>query len=538
MKITLCQLDFTVGDIDSNCEFMAKAYKKASWTSADLLVFPEMSILGYPPEDLIYTPKLRQDAMRAVEKLAALTAGDGPAMLVGGVWEEADNLYNTAFLLDEGKVLHRQYKHHLPNYGVFDEKRVFERGPLPEVIHWRGKRIGLFICEDLWGPNVRPYFAKEKPDMLIVTNASPFEAEKYNQRELLAKDAAISCGAPILYVNQVGGQDELVFDGGSFGLSKEGDLLFRQPFFAESVETVTFGQYGSVVPLPEPLELLYLAMMAGLRDYVDKNHFKGALIGLSGGIDSALTACVAADALGPDRVHCVMLPSRYTSDISVIDATTLATSLGLSYHILTITPGMNAVDTMLVGVKDTPTPLARENIQSRLRGLVLMAISNSTDTLLITTGNKSEMATGYATLYGDMCGAYSVLKDVYKTDVFALTKWRNAHKPKGALGPQGKIIPERIITRPPSAELRENQKDEDSLPPYSVLDPILKQMVEQRKSVEEIVALGFERETVERVAKLLTTTEYKRRQAPPGVKLTSMAFGRDRRFPLTNRFKL
>ncbi len=537
MTLFLCQLDFTVGDIDANCKAMEKAHARAKHNGAELVIFPEMSVIGYPPEDLIYTPKLHDDAMAAVEKLATLTA-NGPAMLVGGIWKEGERLYNTAFLLDGGAIVHKQYKHHLPNYGVFDEKRVFKRGPVPDIIEWKGKRIGLFICEDLWGGRLRPHFEALKPDLLIVTNASPFEVDKHDKREELAKDAAMRCNAPLIYVNQVGGQDELVFDGGSFVMSAEGNVIQRLPFFAEHVAAADLSAQGKVTPMPDYWSLLYQAMMVGLRDYVEKNHFSGALIGLSGGIDSALTACIAADALGPDRVHCVMLPSRFTSDISVIDATTLATSLGLSYHILTITPGMVAVDGMLTGVKDTPTDLARENIQSRMRGLLLMAISNSTGHLLITTGNKSEMATGYATLYGDMCGAFSVLKDVYKTDVFELSRWRNLHKPAGALGPEGRVMPERIITRPPSAELRENQKDEDSLPPYSVLDPMLKEMVEERKSVDDIVALGYDREMVEKVAKLLYLTEYKRRQAPPGVKLTKMAFGRDRRFPLTNRFTL
>lgn len=534
-NLHLCQIDLTVGDIDGNRALMERCWKRGKAQGVELLVFPELSLIGYPPEDLIFTPKLQDDAMAAALSLATITK-DGPAMLVGGVWREGEHLFNTVFLMDEGRIVHKQYKHHLPNYGVFDEKRVFERGPLPKTFDWRGRRIAILICEDLWGDEALPSVAEGKPDIILVPNASPFEIGKHPRREALAKAAAALTGVPVCYVNQVGGQDELVFDGGSFVTDTAGEVVHRFPFFEEkqnpAFENMSAGR------LPSPESLLYRAMMVALRDYVDKNRFNGVVIGLSGGIDSALTTVIATDALGPERVHCVMLPSRFTSDISVVDATTLAATLGLTYDILGITRGMEAVDSMLSGVEGVPTDLARENIQSRLRGLLLMAISNSTGHLLITTGNKSEMAAGYATLYGDMCGAYSVLKDVYKTEVFKLSHWRNENFPDGARGPRGEVIAQRILTRAPSAELRENQKDEDSLPPYDILDPILREMVEERKSVEEIAAMGFDRDTVEKVAKMLYLTEYKRRQAPPGVKLTKMAFGRDRRFPLTNRFKL
>ncbi len=554
----LAQLNFTVGDIAGNAARVCEAYAKAKAEGAELVVFPELCVIGYPPEDLIFTPKLRHDAMVMARELALLTK-DGPAMLLGCVWEEGrgnrepgiekfpdsrfqipdSSLYNAALLLDEGRIQHIQYKHHLPNYGVFDEKRVFERGPLPEVITWRGRKLGVLICEDMWGSEAAAHLAKGKPDMIVCLNASPFEQGKHKRRVALAAQVAQSAHCPLVYLNQVGGQDELVFDGGSFVVDASGEVVERLAFFEEEIRELgienresrkmTLQIPDSGFPVPDSYSLLYQAMTVALRDYVNKNGFPGVVIGLSGGIDSALTACVCVDALGAERVHCVMLPSPYTSQISLEDAAELAKNLGVRYDILPISPGMEAAQAMLSGMEGVPSALAFENIQSRLRGLLLMAISNSTGALLITTGNKSEMATGYATLYGDMCGAFSVLKDVYKTQVFALARWRNS---------QEATIPERIITRPPSAELREGQVDEDSLPPYAVLDKILYHLVEERLAVDEVAAKGYDRAVVEKVARLLYLSEYKRRQAPPGVKLTAMAFGRDRRFPLTNRFML
>ncbi len=554
-SLYLAQLNFTVGDIAGNAARIRAVYEAAKEANAELVVFSELCLIGYPPEDLIFTPKLRRDAMAAAHELAAITKG-GPAMLLGCVWEEErqeareesrerrdishrsplySRLYNAAVLLDNGAVQHIQYKHHLPNYGVFDEKRVFERGPLPNIIPWRGKKLGVLICEDIWGDEAPAYLAAQQPDMIICINASPFEQGKQQKREALAAQEAQRASCPLIYLNQVGGQDELVFDGGSFVVDPAGVMVERLAFFEEEVSGVGFQVPGkektSGTRNPEPETLLYQAMQTGLRDYVNKNGFPGVVIGLSGGIDSALTAVICVDALGPEHVHCVMLPSPYTSQISLDDAAQLAENLAVRYDVLPIAPGMKAAQAMLATLEGVPTPVAFENIQSRLRGLLLMAISNSTGALLITTGNKSEMATGYATLYGDMCGAFSVLKDVYKTEVFALARWRNEQGDSA-------LIPERTITRPPSAELRENQKDEDSLPPYEILDKILYSMVECRMSAEEIVAQGHERAVVERVAHLLYISEYKRRQAPPGVKLSTMAFGRDRRFPLTNRFLL
>ncbi len=557
--VALSQLNLTVGDIAGNVERIRAAYDSAAAEGAELVVFPELAVIGYSPEDLIYTPYFQEKSMAAIEALAQVTAGGGPAILVGHIslMSEADQakalrpkdrytntLYNSVYLLDDGKIAQVQHKHHLPNYGVFDEKRVFERGPLPEVMEWRGRRLGVFVCEDMWGERVAPHLIAQQPDVLISINASPFEAEKQERREALAGRIAKEAGVPLFYLNQVGGQDELVFDGGSLVVNAAGEVAARMAFFAEETILCTLDGEAVTVPqeVPRPIiglqDSLYLAMMTGLRDYVEKNGFPGVVLGLSGGIDSALTAVVAVDALGAERVHAVMLPSPYTSEMSLEDAAELVEALGVEYHVLPIDPGMAAADEILAPVEGVPCALAKENIQSRLRGLTLMAISNSSGKLLITTGNKSEMAVGYATLYGDMCGAFSVLKDLYKTEVFAVSRWRNEVLPQGALGPSGVVIPERTITRPPSAELREGQVDEDSLPPYDVLDAILKSLVEGRLSVDDMVRAGYEREVVEHVARLLYVSEYKRRQAPPGVKLTTMAFGRDRRFPLTNRFTL
>lgn len=526
--IRLAQINPTVGDIPGNAARIRAAYAEGKAAGAGLVVLPELCITGYPPEDLVFTPAFRRDAMRAAEELAALTAGDAPAMLVGCVWENPDSkLYNAALLLDDGDIRHIHRKHHLPNEGVFDEKRLFTAGELPEAVLWRGMRLGVLICEDLWQKEAPEHLAAQKPDGILCVNASPFELGKQERREARALEVAALAGCPLYYLNMVGGQDELVFDGGSFAVGADGRVTARMALFKEDSG---FGSQGSEFRIQNS-ELLYRAMTLGLRDYVEKNGFPGVVIGLSGGIDSALTACVCVDALGAGRVHCVMLPSPYTLEMSMEDAALLAGRLGVRYDIVPIAEGMEAAERMLEWLDGVPSAAAFENIQSRLRGLLLMAISNSTGNLLITTGNKSEMATGYATLYGDMCGAFSVLKDVYKTEVFALARWRNTQGGEA-------VIPERSITRPPSAELHENQLDEDTLPPYELLDKILFHLIEERLSAEETAAKGIDRATAEKVARLLYASEYKRRQSPPGVKLSGTAFGRDRRFPLTNGFML
>ena len=533
-SFTIAQINPTVGDIAGNVALIRDAHALAASQQASLIIFPELAVIGYPPEDLLYTSKLIRDAQHAVNELANLTTDNAPAILLGSTHAHDGTLYNAAFLLDDGNIHAITHKHHLPNFGVFDEQRYFSAGALPSVIAWRGNKLGVMICEDMWHNDVAAHLAAQGADCFISLNASPYDHHKPAQRIAWAKQHCATHHLPLTYVNMHGGQDEVVFDGGSFVMDATGTLTHQHPSFEGSISAIAHAT------TPDEATLTYLAMMTGLRDYVKKNGFKTVLLGLSGGIDSALTAAVAVDALGAEHVHAVMLPSPYTSQLSLDEARITAENLGIRYDIVPIEDGMAATESMLAHLHDNaiPCPIARENIQSRLRGLLLMAISNSTGALLITTGNKSEMAVGYATLYGDMCGAYSVLKDIYKTDVFALASWRNGHVPPHAKGKAGITIPERTITRPPSAELRENQTDQDALPPYDVLDAILKALIEEHQDIATIVARGFDEATVRKVAKLLYINEYKRRQAPPGVKLTQMNFGRDRRFPLTNRFQL
>jgi len=550
--IAIAQTNPTVGDIDGNLALIRKARSDASAKGADLVLFSELMICGYPPEDLVLKPALQQHCRAAIETLAAETADGGPALLVGTPWVEKEALYNAVALLAGGKVETLRFKHDLPNYGVFDEKRVFAPGPIPGPVPFRladGSqiRLGLMVCEDMWAEDVSEGLEESGAEILIIPNGSPFEHDKQDLRLNLAVARVTETGLPLIYGNQVGGQDELVFDGGSFVLNADRRLAAQSPMFEPDL-LITRWQRGAddrwtcepgeMTPPPDDLEAIYGAMCLGLRDYVDKNRFPSVVLGLSGGIDSALTAAVAADALGPERVHAVMMPSRYTSRESLEDAAACADALGIHLDEVLIEPAVTGFATMLEPIFEGRAPdITEENIQARIRGVLLMAISNKLGSMLLTTGNKSEMSVGYATLYGDMCGGYSVLKDVYKTTVFALSHWRNAHHPKEALAPEGLVIPERIITKPPSAELRPDQKDEDSLPAYDQLDAILQALVEADGSVADLVDQGFEPETVQRVSRLLDLAEYKRRQAPPGVKITRKAFGRDRRYPITNAFR-
>lgn len=553
LNIALAQINPTVGDFSGNIRLICEAYETAIAQGAELVVFPECCLIGYPAEDLLLVPAFRKQARAALDELAAYTQGKSAAMLVGAPWQETDHpeptdtlsaLYNAACLLEGGEIQQVIRKHDLPNEGVFDEKRVFASAAIPDVVEWRGHRLGILVCRDIWCDEVIRAMALQQPEAFIVINASPFHRRKQAMREEVCHRVIDMHPVPIIYVNQSGGQDELVFDGGSFVMNLQKQLTARLPFFASAVETIALDALaGPVQEMPEETALLYRAACTGLQDYVSKNGFHEVVIGLSGGIDSALTAVMAVDALGAEKVRTVMMRSPYTADISIKDAAELAGRLGVRHDELTIEPGMEAVETMLAPLgkpsqAEIPNALARENIQSRLRGLLLMAVSNSTGALLLTTGNKSELATGYATLYGDMCGAFSVLKDVYKTEVFAMARWRNEHKPAEALGPSGEVMPPRIIIRPPSAELRADQRDEDSLPPYETLDALLKQMIEERVSSEALTAQGHAEETVRHVAMLLRRNEYKRRQAPPGVKLTPLSFGKDWRMPLTNRASL
>ena len=544
LTIAFAQLPQVMGDLRGNADAMLKA---RAGTDADLIVFPELQLIGYPPEDLVLKPALVERADSELARLAAATGDGGPAMLVGTIIRKNGQLFNAVALLDGGAVTDVRYKHELPNYGTFDEKRLFESGPLPLPIRFREVSLGIPVCEDLWFPGVCRHLKAAGAEILISPNGSPYEIDKDDLRvEGVAAKRVAETGLPLAYLNRVGGQDELVFDGASFILNGDGSVAHQfvdwEPCVVETVwERQPTGwrcQPAAHAPLdPHPADI-YHAMLVGLRDYVNTNRFPGVVLGLSGGIDSALSAAVAVDALGADRVWCVMMPSRYTADISESDAAECARMLGCRLDTIPIAEAMTAFDSMLSGVFAGRAPdLAEENIQSRIRGLTLMAISNKFGPMLLTTGNKSEMSVGYATIYGDMAGGYSVLKDAYKTTVFALSRWRNANKPRLGLGPDGLVMPDRVITRPPSAELRDDQRDDDSLPPYDILDPILRGLVEEELSVADIVARGFDRDTVIRIERLLYVAEYKRRQSPPGVKLGSRNFGRDRRYPITNAFR-
>ncbi len=544
LTIAMAQINPIVGDIDGNTELIRRARAEAG--NADLVVFSELVLCGYPPEDLVLKPYFQEVCEKAVRALAADTADGGPALLVGSPWRVDGKLYNAALLLDGGEVAGIRLKHDLPNYGVFDEKRVFAQGPLPGPINFRGVRLGAMVCEDMWGEEVSECLAENGAEILVVINGSPFEADKVGVRLSLAVARAGETGLPLVYVNQIGGQDELVFDGASFVVGADRSLMALAPAFEPAVTPTVWTRtadgwdaaQGPLSDEPGEREAVYRAMTLGVRDYVDKNGFPGVIVGLSGGIDSALTAAVAVDALGSERVWTVMMPSPYTSSDSLEDATECAKLLGTRYDSVAIGPAMDAFEEMLRPLFDGREPdTTEENIQARARGIVLMALSNKFGDMLLTTGNKSEMSVGYATLYGDMAGGYSALKDVYKSDVYALSRWRNQSHPPGALGPGGRVIPERIITKAPSAELKPDQTDQDSLPPYDVLDDILRSLIEHDMGVREIAARGHDAALVRRIWRMLDVAEYKRRQAPPGVKLTRRAFGKDRRYPITNTFR-
>ena len=544
LAILLAQIDQTMGDLSANADAMLAVRARAG--EADLILFPELQLIGYPPEDLVLKPSLARRAGEELARMAKATEAPGPALLVGTVIEEEGRLFNALALLDGGEVCAIRRKHELPNYGTFDEKRLFAAGPLPEPIAFRGVKIGLPICEDIWFPAVVAHLKARGAELLLSPNGSPFEIDKDDLRLALARSRVEECGLPLAYLNRVGGQDELVFDGSSFVLDAKARVVHQLPDWIEAERLTIWTKSeegwrcepGEIAPLdPHPADL-YHAMLVGLRDYVNRNRFPGVVLGLSGGIDSALSAAVAVDALGAERVWCVMLPSRFTGEESLEDAAECARLLGVRLDTLPIEPAVGAFDTMLAPLfEGRGRDLAEENIQARIRGVALMALSNKFGHMLLTTGNKSEMSVGYATLYGDMAGGYSVLKDAYKTSVFALSRYRNATKPSLALGPDGPVMPDRVITKPPTAELRADQKDSDSLPPYDVLDPILHGLVEEEASVADIVARGFDAETVTRIERLLYIAEYKRRQAPPGVKLGRRNFGRDRRYPITNAFR-
>ncbi|MDP7546648.1 MAG: NAD+ synthase [Alphaproteobacteria bacterium] len=546
LNIALAQINPTVGDIVGNADLLRAARREAAGLGADLVVFGELALCGYPPEDLVLKGAFQDLIAATMQELAAETADGGPGLLVTAPWRDQGQLYNAILLLDGGEIAAVRYKHDLPNYGVFDEKRVFAAGPLPGPVNFRGVRLGLPICEDIWTPEVCECLAETGAELLIVPNGSPFEEGKFDVRLNHAVARVTETGLPVIYVNQAGGQDELVFDGGSFVVNGDCSLALQMPTFTTALEVTEWRRVddgwvcaeGPRTAPHEGLGAIYRAMTLGLRDYVNKNRFPGVVLGLSGGIDSALSAAVAVDALGPDRVWCVMLPSKYSSEHSLVDAIECADLLQCRLDKVTIEPAVAAYVSMLgTLVEGREADTTEENIQSRARGMALMAISNKFGHMVLTTGNKSEMSVGYATIYGDMCGGFSVLKDVYKITAFELARWRNQQTFDGALGPAGRVVPENTITKPPSAELRPDQKDEDSLPPYEALDDILRCLVEEEMAFDAILARGHEAAVVRRIEHLLYLAEYKRRQAPPGVKITARNFGRDRRYPITNGFR-
>jgi NAD+ synthase len=546
LRIALAQLDPTVGDLAGNAALARKTRAEAAAMGADLIVFSELFITGYPPEDLIQKPAFVAAARETIETLARETGDGGPAMLIGTPWPGEDKPFNSVALLDRGAVADVRHKVDLPNYGVFDEKRIFASGAMPGPVNFRDIRLGAPICEDIWSEDICECLAETGAELLLVPNGSPFTVNKHEIRMTHSVGRVTETGLPLAYVNQVGGQDELVFDGGSFVLNPGGRLAVQMPAWRESVRLTHWTRSadgwrcepGELAVLEEGDGAIYRACVLGLRDDVEKTGFPGVVLGLSGGIDSALTAALAVDALGADRVHCVMMPYRYTSNDSLSDAAACAEALGVRYDVVPIGAPVEALEASLKPLfKDRTPDITEENLQSRTRGTVLMAVSNKFGTMLLTTGNKSEVSVGYTTLYGDMNGGFNPIKDLYKMQVYALARYRNRTRPDDCLGPAGVVIPETIIGKAPTAELRDNQTDQDSLPPYEVLDDILEGLVDRELSLAQIVARGHSREIVAKVERLLYLAEYKRRQSAPGVKITSRHFGRDRRYPIINKFR-
>jgi len=544
-RITLAQLNPIVGDIAGNTAKAREVWAEAKAAGADMVAFTEMFVTGYNTQDLVMKPAFHQDAIAAIETLAADCA-DGPALAIGGPWIEGAELYNAYHICRGGKVVSRVLKHNLPNETVFDEVRVYDSGPLGGPYSVGNTRVGSPICEDAWHPEVSETLAETGAEFLLVPNGSPYYRGKMDTRFNHMVARVVETGLPLIYLNMVGGQDDQVFDGGSFGLNPGGEMAFHLPVFDAEVAHVDLegGLEGwRIVPgekahIPDEWEQDYRAMVESLRDYCRKCGFQKVLLGLSGGIDSAIVATIASDALGPENVRCVMLPSEYTSEHSLEDAKAVARNLGCHYDFVPISGPRAAVTEALAPMFEGLKPdLTEENIQSRLRGLLLMALSNKFGEMLLTTGNKSEVAVGYATIYGDMAGGYNPIKDLYKTRVFEQCRWRNANHRDWMMGPAGEVIPERVISKPPSAELREDQKDSDSLPDYPVLDAILNILIDLDGSVSDCVAAGFSREDAKRVERLIYLSEYKRFQAAPGTRLTKRAFWLDRRYPIVNRWR-
>ena len=545
LKIALAQLNPIVGDVKGNIIKLIDIRNDLR-NEVDIIVVPELYVTGYPIDDLV----LRNDFLELVENeinsLAKMTNDGKAAIILGAPRKEKNAIRNSVFVLDDGKIISFRDKHNLPNSGVFDEQRIFSPGALSGPVKIRNVLIGLPICEDIWTENVIECLCETGAEIILSINASPYSLKKHDQRMSVAVSRVIESKIPLIYLNRVGGQDELVFDGASFCLSHEGRLSVQLRDFQEEILEIDLTKLnnnwickGKINSLSSNLEALYKSLVVSVRDYVKNNGFPGVVLGMSGGIDSALVAAIATDALGSQRVRAVMMPSPYTSQESLEDAKLASSNLGVDYSYLDIKNGMDVIDNILLDFEgDKVEPgITEENIQSRLRGLLLMAISNKYGSMVLATGNKSEYAVGYATLYGDMCGGFAVIKDVWKTDVFRLCEWRNSNKPSEFLGPNGTVIPKRIISKPPSAELREDQKDTDSLPEYDVLDTILRKLVEDDLSLEQIAKEGFDVKDVKKISMLLSKSEYKRFQSAPGPKVTEKAFGRDRRYPLTSGFR-
>ena len=544
-RITLGQMNPTVGDLAGNKAKALEVWEKGRDAGADFVALPEMFITGYNTQDLIMKPAFATDAMAHIEALMAETA-DGPALGIGGPLIQGGKLYNAYHVLKEGRLVRQVLKHHLPNETVFDEVRLYEPGPIAGPYDLGVMRVGTPICEDAWHEDVPEALEESGAEVILVPNGSPYYREKFETRLNHMVARVVETGLPLIYLNMVGGQDDQVFDGGSFVLNPGGDLALKMPVFDEAIAHVDFEESekgwravpGEIVSFPDDWEQDYRVMVESLRDYFRKTGFKKALLGLSGGIDSAIVATIASDALGPENVRCVMLPSKYTSQASLDDAGEVARNLGARLDTVSIKDPVLAVDSTLSEVfAGTEPGLTEENIQSRLRGVILMAISNKYGEMLLTTGNKSEVAVGYATIYGDMAGGYNPIKDLYKMRVFETCRWRNANHRDWMMGPAGEVIPPRVIDKPPTAELREDQKDSDSLPPYEELDVILEALIDDEKSVAEVVEMGFDRETVKKVEHLIYIAEYKRFQSAPGARLTMRSFWLDRRYPIVNRWR-
>ncbi|MGE0482815.1 MAG: NAD+ synthase [Gammaproteobacteria bacterium] len=533
LRFALAQANFCVGDIAGNAARIVEIARRArDENGADVVVFPELAVTGYPPEDLLFRPGLHRRVRAAMTAIAR--AVTDVHLVIGYPEQDGTALYNSVAVLHGGAVVANYRKQRLPNYSVFDEKRYFQEGTAPLVVDILGVRVGLSICEDIWSPDTASQAAAAGAELICNINASPFHVGKPAERCEAVARAALAAHCPVLYVNTVGGQDELIFDGGSFALDADGNVTAQAPLFDEAtlLVEVSRGDAGWLVggpraAMPEPDAAVYRALVLGIRDYVRKNRFNGCVLGLSGGIDSALTLALAVDALGAAAITAVSMPSRYTADMSIDDAREEAGLLGCAFHVVPIERPVSAFSETLADLIDVGHGVTPQNIQARSRGVILMAVSNATGSIVLATGNKSEMAVGYATLYGDMAGGFAPLKDIPKTLVYRLSAWRNQ---------QGLVIPPRVIERPPTAELAPDQKDTDSLPPYEILDPILERYIERDMTPREIIAEGYDGETVRRVAAMVDRNEYKRRQAAPGVRITRRAFGRDRRFPITSRY--